>query len=236
MKQQGKLFFYSETGTEGGHWAFQESGFISLRPPVFGVSNDTRVWDAADTNKAGQSSNAEVNLDNQWLPIPDPIVHDPDYEISSLFRGEQRGDFLADERLMKRYGFKIKYFGQAGRTPESEPSRPYGIPLHGSTRVTVTWADGEVEYRRLSNTLLIEHWDPKGTHLLETGDRLEILDPNTGSVVWEGTVELRSYSIFTEHARGFWIHTDQQGISREDWSNYFFKNYEARLIRLEAKD
>lgn len=230
MILEGKLFFYSETGTEGGYWAFQDNSCISLNLPSFGITNDTRVWDAGDRNKTGQASDAELFLDDKWVSLPDPITLDPDYELSSLFCGERRGDRSADQRLMKRYGFLIKYTNQGGGTPTTEPKRPFGIPQNGLTRVTVKWANGEVEFGRRSDTLLVEHWDYKGLHILKNGDSLQIIDPIEKSVVWEGVVELKSYGVFTEHARGFWIHADQMGISREDWSRYFFENYHARLL------
>ncbi len=230
MILEGKLIFYSETGTEGGYWAFQDNHYMSLSLPVFGVTNDTRVWDADDRIRSGLASNAELFLNEKWIPIPDPIMSNPDFEISSLFRGEQRGDLSADERLMNQYGFKIKYSGHAGSTPRSEPSRPYGIPQHGMTRVTVKWENGEVECHRKSDSLLIEKWDCKGLHVLKNGDGLEIIHPFEKSVVWKGIIELKPCNLFTEHAQGMWIHADQKGMSRDEWSDYFFKNFPAQLV------
>ena len=42
---KGRLTFYSETGTEGGYWAFQDENYISLNSPTFGVSNGEKVFD-----------------------------------------------------------------------------------------------------------------------------------------------------------------------------------------------
>lgn len=255
---EGRLFFYSETGTEGGYWAFQDSNYISLVSPSFGVTNDRKVWDTNNQNRFGLSSNAEVRLNQEWLPIPDPIIGDADYLASSLYRGEEKGDLFADKRLMERYNFKIKYTAQRlnetygannwrlegglsnvilkdgtqlhfGSTPTTEPSRPYGIPQSGITRVTVKWDDGTIEYQRRSDTILVEQWDYKGLHVLKNGDRLRIIYPTEKSVAWDGVIELKQVNLFTEHANGLWIHADQIGISREVWANYFFNNFPAQL-------
>jgi hypothetical protein len=131
---------------------------------------------------------------------------------------------------MNKYGFKIKYSGNAGSTPRSEPGRPYGIPQNGLTRVTVNWEGGGVEYQRKSDTLLIEKWDYEGLHILENGDKLEIIHPVEKSVVWSGIVKLIPCNPFAEHVRGMWIHADQKEMSRDEWSEYFFKNFPARLM------
>jgi hypothetical protein len=229
MILEGKLFFYSETGTEGGYWAFQDGRYISIKTPDFGVTDGMKVWDVSDRSKSGLASNAELFLHNQWVPIPDPILQDHDFGMSTLFLGEQRGDTAADERLMNRYNFRIKYHGEGGGTPSSEPLRPYGIPVNGLTRVTVVWSNGEVERQRLSATLLAEQWDRKGTHVLENGYRLEILHPHKRSVVWNGIIDLKPYELFTENVQGLWIHADQIGMSRNEWSDYFLKEFPARL-------
>ncbi len=107
---EGILYLYSETGTEGGHWAFQDKRFITLTPPSFGVFANQTVWDSNNPERRGKIQNKnEVFLNGKWLPLPDPMTEDPDYVISSLFHGERRGNHEADKRLMERYGFKIEY-------------------------------------------------------------------------------------------------------------------------------
>jgi len=167
--------------------------------------------------------------------------------VSSLFCGEAKGDKSADERLMVRYNFKLKYASQRlvekygvdywmlenpstavlndgaklhiGGTPDSEPYRPYGIHQNGLTRVTVNWNDGEIEYQRKSNTLLVEQWDYKGLHILENGDRLKIIHPNEKTIVWDGVIELKPFQLFTEHVNGVWIHADQNGFPGKNGLN-----------------
>lgn len=50
---KGRLTFYSETGTEGGYWAFQDENYISLIPPTFGVSNNEKVFDINNKSRIG---------------------------------------------------------------------------------------------------------------------------------------------------------------------------------------
>ncbi len=255
---EGKLVFHSQTGTEGGYWAFQDSNYISLVSPVFGVVDGVKVRDINDHTKCGLTSDTEIYLNNEWLPWIDPIIKEADYRISSLFCGEERGDLSADKRLMDKYNFKIKYAAQQlnemygvnnwriegglskiilndgtllsfGCTPDTEPTRPYVIPQNGITRVTINWDNGEIEYQRKSDTLLVEQWSYKGLHVLKNGDKLKILHPLEKTIVWDSVIELKPYYPFNEHVDGWWIHADQKGISREEWSKFFFDGFLAIL-------
>ncbi len=53
MELEGRLCFYSETGTEGGYWAFQESNYIDLVAPTFGVSDEQTVYDSQNESRQG---------------------------------------------------------------------------------------------------------------------------------------------------------------------------------------
>jgi hypothetical protein len=264
MKLEGRLCFYSETGTEGGYWAFQESNHINLIAPTFGVSNEQTVCDMEDDSRKGIASTSEVLLNNKWLPLPDPLTQDPDYLESSLYKGEEQGDLEADKRLMDKYQFRIKYaeerldetYGKGnwkiegslsnvilkdgsklhfGVSPTSVPNRPYGIPQYAITRVTIKWDDGRIEENRKSDTLLVESWDYKGLHILENQDILKIKDPESSNCVWEGEINLKSFGVFQEHAKGAWIHAEQIGIDREKWADYFFNKYPATYQKKEKK-
>lgn len=259
----GVLFLHSETGTEGGYWAFQNRRFISQTTPSFGVYANQIVWDSNNPKRKGKiQNNVEVFLKDEWLPLSDPMTRDPDYVVSSLFCGEEGGDHEADKRLMGKYGFKIKYAADRmnerhgegnwhledsstavtsdgtrwvyGGTPSTEPNRPYGVPQNGLTRATVEWEDGVIEQKRLSNTLLATSWRYEGLHILQNGDHLTIYHPDNNKEVWSGVINLKQHDLFTEHASGWWIHADQIGIERNVWAEYFFKEYRARLI--PAKD
>lgn len=262
MELEGKLCFYSESGTEGGYWAFLDSKHINLNSPNFGVSNEQTVYDIENNTRKGIVSKSSVLLNNIWFPLPDPMTQDRDYRESSLYKGEEQGDLSADNRLMEKYDFKIKYtedkadekygkgnweFSGHGKQIilkdgskmsfgiSCSPNRPYGIPQNAVTRVTVNWNDGIIEENRKSDTLLIEQWDYKGLHILENHDILKIKDPETSNEIWEGKIKLKKFGVFQEHAKGAWIHAEQKGIDRETWAEYFFNEYPATYKKKEKK-
>jgi len=68
MNLEGKLLFFSETGTEGGYWAFQDNNYVSLVSPKFGVTGGMKVWDASNRNRSGVTSDVELFLNEKWLP------------------------------------------------------------------------------------------------------------------------------------------------------------------------
>lgn len=116
-----------------------------------------------------------------------------------------------------------------GCIPATIPDRPYGIPQNGLTRVTVVWNDGQVEYERKSDTLLVERFDYNGLHILKNGDVLKIIHPTEDRIVWQGIINLKKNPVFKENANGAWIHTDQIDSSREEWARYFFDSFPAEL-------
>ncbi|MBC8111639.1 MAG: hypothetical protein H7Y04_11315, partial [Verrucomicrobia bacterium] len=171
---EGKLLLYSETGMEGGYLSIQDKKFITFNAPKFAITNNCEVVDKNNTSRFGVTSNAEVLIDNHWLEIPDPILKEADYQMSSLFCGELNGDLEADKRLAQKYNFNIKYSAQRldemygpgnwkvdsklpnvilkdgtllhfGDMPTTIPSRPYQIPLGAKTSVTVDWKDGSIQ-------------------------------------------------------------------------------------------
>lgn len=71
-------------------------------------------------------------------------------------------------------------------------------------------------------------------HILKNGDQLKILHPLSKSIVWDGVVELLQHQLFSEHANGLWIHANQKGIPRDEWSTYFFNNYPAELAKMKS--
>jgi len=253
----GVCTFHSETGTEGGYWAFQDNRHIVRAPAKWGLWYEQVVWDADNPDREGKCrEDLELFCDGVWRPLPDPMNKDPDYPLSSLFRGEERGDRAADQRLMKKYGFRMKYaadrmnerYGEGtwhledsgtavtadgtrilyGGTPTTEPRRPYGVGPDDITRVTVEWEDGTVE-KRQCDTLLVIKWEHEGLHILKDGDLLTIYDKKTEIPVWHGEIKLKQHPLFTEHAFGFWIHADQEDVERDTWAKYFFREYLAVL-------
>lgn len=107
----GILEFHSETGTEGGYWAFMDGRFINnLGIKAWQLYEGSQIMDAFNPERKGKvKGNVEVFLNDGWLPYPDPIMDDPDYEISSLSVGQKIGDKEADKRLSEKYGLKLKY-------------------------------------------------------------------------------------------------------------------------------
>lgn len=256
---EGILHFHSETGTEGGFWAFQDKNFITKTLPSYGVFANQTVWDLNKPERRGKTlDKAEVFLKDEWLPLPDPMTEDPDYWTSSLFQGERSGDREADKRLMEKYCFRIKYAADRmdeshgkgnwhledsstavtsdgtrwifGGTPSTEPQRPYGVPQKGLNRVTVKWDDGITELKRLSNTLLVTSWSYEGLRVLQNGDQLTIYHPDNNQEIWSGVINLKQYDLFTQTASGMWIHADQKGIDREVWAKYFFDQCPVKLV------
>ena len=249
-KITGKILFYEDKGPKDGYWAFQELKFITLCEPMFGLNENQKVWNINDRSKYGKViKQTEVLIDNVWLEWPDPISKEFDYKISSLFMGEIKGDLNADKRLSDKYNFRIKYAIQRlnekyginnwkfdknlpniilkdgtqvhfGETPDTEPSRPYGISQNGLTRVKVEWSDGTIENNCLSSSLLVEKWDFKGLHFLKDNDYLTIYDYKKSSIKWSGKLKFDN-----SHPKLPIL----EGINIEEWKEYFSKNYHAEL-------
>ena len=76
-----------------------------------------------------------------------------------------------------------------------------------------------------------ERWSYDGLHVLEDGNLLTIFSKDHGGVVWSGIIKLKTYQVFTESSHGMWIHSDQEGIKREEWSKWFFEEYPAKLVK-----
>lgn len=76
-----------------------------------------------------------------------------------------------------------------------------------------------------------ERWSYSGLHILHDGDHLIIYDKtNPERMVWSGFIKHIEHPVFTEHIYGMWIHTDQQGVSRKVWAEWFLKEYPAKLV------
>ena len=248
----GKLTCFSEQGMEGGQLAIIDINFIKLYTPKYGLQENEKVWDDNDNTKAGTTSNPETYLDGSWVPSRDPILDEPDYKISSLFCGEERGDLDADKRLMEKYNFRMKYtqdkandiYGvgnwkfrkphseiilndgsivMMGGTPNCEPKRPYSIPLAEFSRVTVIWNDGTRETKRKSDSLLVKSWSYEGLHILNETDYLKVIDQTTGNPIIEGQINLIPLKTFSQTKIGH--------FENGDWEKYFTEEYYAEMYR-----
>src|SRR3989339_1130112 len=74
-------------------------------------------------------------------------------------------------------------------------------------------SNGQPHCEETSLAILDHAW----IHVLKNGDQLTIYDKDGTKIVWEGTIELIPYPIFSQQAYDQWIHADQTGIERETW-------------------
>lgn len=75
-----------------------------------------------------------------------------------------------------------------------------------------------------------EHASYEGLHVLRDGDRLTVFEADGETVRWSGEISLIRHSLFTEDARGLWIHADQAGVSRDEWAAMFFAELPCSVI------
>ncbi|NBS41276.1 hypothetical protein EBS80_01290, partial [bacterium] len=82
---------------------------------------------------------------------------------------------------------------------------------------------------------------------LQTGDRLEIVSPETGEIVFEGTIDEDAEIGYAEYpmnpgngqpaALGMWIHWTQRGFLPDDWARYFVREEgEFRYLAVVERD
>lgn len=156
---RGVLHFHSETGTEGGYWAFQDERHIAPNTTRFACTKCGAYWDKTD----------------------DPVG--PNAE--SHPEGEDNG------------------FGNPFCAPNAH------------------------DFQLVSP----EDWSYEGLHVLKDGDELTVYDKDDpAKVAWSGTIKLRQFDLFTEHASGMWIHADQEGMPRDEWAALFFAQCPATLV------
>ncbi len=74
------------------------------------------------------------------------------------------------------------------------------------------------------------NWSYDGLWVLQDGDFLTIYEKDDSSrIMWEGEIKLHNYTPFTESAFGMWIHSDQEGVDRGTWAQWFFEEYPAKF-------
>ncbi len=251
-KISGRLYIHTEQGMDGGYLAIIDDNYVERCPPLLGLDDNEKVWDNQVSSKTGITSNAEMYHNGSWIPVRDPILDDPLYKISSLWCGEEKGDFEADKQLMEKYNFKLYYtkekadrlYGKEnwkfiksnsriqlkngkivimGGRPESSPQRPYLIPSPALVRVTVNWNDGTIEKQRLASTLFVEQWSNEGLNILKEDDFLRVLKPNSNEVISEGFVGKIPLKVFS-HTLDY--HFSQKSVN---WKNYFLQGYTAEV-------
>ncbi len=209
---KGALTFHSETGTEGGYWAFQDEQYINyekvcpngLHPgaEVFAVENRQRQGKVTQTWKA------------DGRPLPDPSQ---EAKLEALIEElKSRGGDTED--------YVLEYFERADQLDVYKAEDGEDIT------VEVKWIDGATEKRSVSS-LLDQRWQYEGLHYLGNGDRLTIFEKADPSKIhWQGVIQLKQHKLFTETVHNMWIHADMEGWDREKWAKLFFEGYPAELI------
>jgi hypothetical protein len=167
---KGVVHFYSETGTEGGYWAFQDEAYIGLENP------EERCEECGIMRSYFERTKEEKST----------LMATHTRPLSSALEEEE------------------------WKTPEEcEKGNHIWVPLFPNGM-----------------------WSYEGLHVLGDRDRLTIFSKeNPEEVVWSGEIALVQHELFTEDARGMWIHADQAGIERETWSQWFFAENPAELIQ-----
>ncbi len=167
---KGVCTFHSETGTEGGHWAFQDERFITPNTTHFYCSRCGLPWDK-----------------------------EKESEEDVFKKGEES---------------ELKYRGS--------PTLSGGMRHYCNRNAH--------EFKKISE----KNWSYEGLHPLKNGDHLKIFSKEDPSkIVWEGTIQLQEYEVFSEHVFGMWIHSDQVGVERQAWAQWFFNEHPAELVTLE---
>lgn len=196
---EGICFFHSETGTEGGYWAVQDAKFIGLADES---RSEVCVRCGAVWNHSRDAAPPKVTF-TYWRP-------DWSEGEKNYMGGHYSVDEPRDDLPLARPGDKrnAEYMRR-----DNESRMP--CYLEGHPGWEPMFPDGQ--------------WSYEGLNVLTDGDYLEIRHPETDNLVWSGTIALHHHKLFTEDAEGLWIHADQDGISRDDWSQFFFEEYKARL-------
>jgi hypothetical protein len=102
--------------------------------------------------------------------------------------------------------------------------------IHRIREERPNWCKGGL-YCPITSGLSDSHWSYDGLHILNDGDHLKILTLDSTLTKWEGVIQLKRFRLFTETTReGFWIHSEQSGIDREEWELMFLIEHQAILI------
>lgn len=98
----------------------------------------------------------------------------------------------------------------------------------------IEWADGTTDIRS-SDNILSERWSYDGLIFLNNQDNLTVYDKiDPAKVVWQGLVKLVDHDeakVGPTLRHPFRLHHDQMGVDQNQWANWFFKEYPARLCR-----
>lgn len=251
-----RLHVHYEQGMEGGYLSYQEESKITwqVAKAYSGIWVNRIVRSARNSDLQGVITNAEIFWNEKWVNYSDPILSDPDFKLSSLYKGEHQGDHSADQRLALKYSFKITYpserldakFGKGnwkiskdltrvtlenGSTllyadqVQTFPRRPYGISQNTEMRVSVDWNNGTSEKNIQVHEVLVEIWDYKGLHQLKNRDHVTVFDHDSQNVIAEGHIRDFHLNIFSSTYKGFFEKANAV------WIEYFSENYRVVVRR-----
>lgn len=230
MKLKGVVYFHFETGTEGGHWAFQDEKFMNLDPPNhWHCKICGRIWDKDKVKEEPPPSfsylrpQVEEYIEKEkatyrhW--VDDNATELPPGKIHWAYRGyDQPMAFAINKESHDITSAADVHFNEVS----NETSLKCFNEGHKWTLPKEQYPNGV--------------WSYNGTHILQDGDYLKIYDQtDTDQVVWEGIIDLKPYDVFTQEVYGMWIHTDQKGIDRNVWAKFFFQENPAELTKGKIK-
>jgi hypothetical protein len=208
---KGILTFHSETGTEGGYWAFQDAQFIGLggHEEEFSCTRCGRIWD-----KKRDTEEPKPDF-TYWVECDENDRSPEGHRYMSSYRGFP--EWHDDLPLAPPHDHPTESLNATWTYEQNVRNRE--CLEHGHQGWQPMYPEGV--------------WSYEGLHVLKDGDHLVIRypedHPQAGHVAWEGDVDLQQHELFTEDADGMWIHADQRGEDRDTWSTMFFEEWPAEL-------
>lgn len=196
----GVLVFHSETGTEGGWYAFQNAKFMGLPAPNQWVCTHCgRVWDKdRDTEPPKPSF-------TYWRDMEDQVSPSGTRYVSGFAGYDEPHDDL----------------------PEGSPS---GADAEWNRRrnaiALVCYTEGHAGFEHMYPNGI---WSYEGLHMLKNGDRLRVFAKGKSRVLWEGPVALEGVQGFTHDVRGLWVNQRPTLLDEEQWSSWFLDGHPAEL-------
>lgn len=173
----GVLVFHSETGTEGGYYAFQDSKFMGLPAPNhWRCPRCSRVWD----KNRNPETPPEVSF-TYWRDMEGKVSESGARYISGFAGYAEPHDDLSEG-------------SPSGADAEWNRQR--------NAIALVCYNEGHAEFEHMYPNGI---WSSEGLHMLENGDRLKIWSTDKSQVFWEGEVRLIRIESFEHSVEGMWV-------------------------------
>jgi hypothetical protein len=202
---KGILTFHSETGTEGGYWAFQDEKFMGIpAPDVFKCINCGRIWD-----KSKQTEEPKVSF-SYWIERGPKDKSPEGYRYLSGYMGYDRPQDLPEA------------------PPKEDKNSLNNVWTHALNEITrKCYENGHEGWELLHPN---GTWSYEGLHVLENGDSIRVYDKNDPTkLIWEGIVELDKFTVFKDDYEGWWIHNQPKNMKLEEWAKWFLEEWPATL-------